>query len=354
MNDRAQGSGFREARVKAICCFALILIAFAGLRGAPAQAEDDFYKDALVQVIVGTSPGGGYDNAARLVTRHLGDHLPGKPKFIVLNKPGASGVTAANEFYSAMPRDGSVIAVFNSGMPYYQALGQMGIRFKAEEFSWLGCLSQAVIVVTTWHTSPIKTLDDAKQNETLMGALTRGGTMGGFPLLANATLGTKFKVITGYKGGSEVNLAMQRGEVDGRGGFTWTSLKSTNPDWVSQKMIVPLLQVGLHKDEDLPNVPLLIDLAQNEEQRQMFNFASASAATDRPFSAPPQLPPERLALLRQAFDTMVKSQAFIEDAAKIKMDLDPLPGAAVEKVVRDIVNTPPDIVEKVAVAMGDR
>lgn len=341
--------------MKAIYGFALSLFAFAWLLSATGAAKaDDFYKDATIQVVVGTSPGGGYDNAARLVSRHFGDYIPGKPKFVVVYKPGASGVTAANDFYATAPRDGSVLSIFNNAMPYYQTLGQLGIRFKSEEFSWLGCLSQAVVVVTVWHTSPIKTLEDAKQTETLMGALTRGGTMGGFPLLANAALGTKFKVVTGYKGGSEVNLAMQRGEVDGRGGFTWTSLKTTNPDWVSQKMIVPLLQVGLHKDDDLPQVPLLIDLAQTEEQRQMFNFASSSSAMDRAFSAPPGIPAERFALLRQAFATMVKDKVFTDDATKIKMDLDPLSGEQVEKIVRDIVATPPDIVEKVAVAMGDR
>ena len=144
----------------------------AGLNFSPASA-DDFYKDAQIQVVVGSAPGGGYDSAARLVARHLGDYIPGKPKLIVNNMPGASGVKAVNYLYSIAPRDGSVISTFNNAMPYYQALGQLGIQFKSEEFSWIGSLSQGVIVVTVWHTSKVKTLEESKHTEVLMGALTK-------------------------------------------------------------------------------------------------------------------------------------------------------------------------------------
>lgn len=335
------------------CRLAAIFLAAAALMSGGASADDFYNKESVIQVVVGSAPGGGYDSAARLVARHLGNYIPGNPKLVVNNMPGASGVKAVNYLYSIAPRDGSVISTFNNAMPYYQALGQLGIQFKAEEFSWIGSLSQGVIVVTVWHTSKVKTLEEAKHTEVLMGALTKGGTMGGYPLLLNATLGTKFKLITGYKGGAEVNLAMQRGEVDGRGGFTWTSLKTTNPDWVNQGLIVPILQVGIKKDADLPNVPLLIDLAQNDEQRQMFSFAAGGNAIDRPFSSPPGIPKERLDILRHAFDRMVKDKAFLADATKLQMDIDPLPGDQVAKIVYNIVHTPADIVKKTGEAMGE-
>jgi tripartite-type tricarboxylate transporter receptor subunit TctC len=331
---------------------AALLLASAAMSDL-ASADDFYSKESIMQVVVGSAPGGGYDGAARLVARHLGTYIPGNPKLVVNNMPGASGIKAVNYLYTIAPRDGSVISIFNSAMPYYQALGQSGIQFKTEEFSWIGSLSQAVIVVAVWHTSKVRTLEEAKHTEVLMGALTKGGTMGGYPLLLNATLGTKFKLITGYKGGAEVNLAMQRGEVDGRGGFTWTSLKTTNPDWVNKGQIVPILQVGLKKDADLPNVPLLLDLAQNGEQRQMFNFAGGGVAIDRPFSAPPNIPKERLEVLRHAFDQMVKDTGFLADAAKIQMDIDPLNGDQVAKIVSSIVHTPPDIVQKTGSAMGE-
>ncbi|MGE5537786.1 MAG: Bug family tripartite tricarboxylate transporter substrate binding protein [Gemmatimonas sp.] len=321
---------------------------------AGSALAEDFYAGKTLKIVVGSAAGGGYDGAARLASRHMAGFLPGNPRIVVQNMPGASGVKATNYLYTIAEKDGTTIAVFNSAMPYYEALGQLGIQFKSRELSWIGAMTQVANVVVVWHTTGVKTLDEVKSREIIMGALTDGGTMGGYPLLLNYALGTKFKVVPGYHSGTEVNLAMERGEVQGRGSNPWTSWKSTHMDWIQQKKIVPLVQIGLKKDADLPDVPLLVDLAQNEDQRKLFEFVSAPTGMERPFAAPPGIPKERLAELRSAFDRMVKSEAFLEDARKTNTDIDPLSGPELEQVVARLMATPPNVLEQVRVATGEK
>jgi hypothetical protein len=302
-------------------------------------------KGKTIRIVVGSAPGGGYDANARLVARHLGAHLVGSPTVIVSNMPGASGAQAANFLYLQAPKDGTVIGTFNKSLPSYQAVGTPGIRFRAEELSWLGCMSQTVDTVVVWHTTGMKTIDDARRKPVLMGALTKIGTMYGYPALLNALLGTKFKIVTGYESGTHVNLAMERGEIEGRGSNPWSSWKATSPDWVRDRKIVPIVQIGLKPDADLPDVPMLAELAQTEEQRKIFAFVS-SDAIDRPFAAPPGLNADIQAELRAAFDAMVSDPAFIEDARRANLELDPLPGQKVAEIVRAVVNTPPDVIQR--------
>jgi len=330
-----------------------VAMAVLGLFAAAALA-DDFYTGKTLKIVVGSAAGGGYDGAARIASRHMAAFLPGNPRIVVQNMPGASGVKATNYLYSIAEKDGTVTAVFNSAMPYYEALGQLGIQFKSRELSWIGAMTQVANVVVVWHTTGIQTLDEVKSREIVMGALTDGGTMGGYPMLLNYALKTKFKVVPGYNSGTEVNLAMERGEVQGRGSNPWSSWKSTHMDWIQEKKIVPLVQIGLKKDTDLPDVPLLVDLAQNEEQRELFAFVSAPTGMERPFAAPPGIPKERLAELRSAFDRMVKSEAFLEDARKTNTDIDPLSGPELEKVVGTLMSTPANVLQQVRVATGEK
>ncbi|MEA2939035.1 MAG: hypothetical protein QOC56_2539 [Alphaproteobacteria bacterium] len=321
--------------------FALATLAALAADAAVAQQ----FRGKTIRIIVGSAAGGGYDANARLVARHLGARLAGHPTVIVSNMPGASGAQAANYLYLTAPKDGTVLGTFNKSLPSYQAVGQAGVRFKAEELSWLGCLSQTVDTVVVWHTTGVKTIEDAKARPVIMGALTRIGTMWAYPALLNALLGTRFRIVTGYESGTHINLAMEKGEIEGRGSNPWSSWKATSPDWIRDRKIVPIVQIGLSKDADLPDVPLLTELAQGEEQSRIFAFAS-SEAMDRPFAAPPGLAPEILAELRGAFDLMVRDPAFIEDARKAALDLDPLPGAKVADIVRGVVNTPPDVIRR--------
>jgi tripartite-type tricarboxylate transporter receptor subunit TctC len=304
--------------------------------------------------VVGTPPGGGYDTYGRLVARFLPDFIPGKPVVIVTNMPGASGVKAAYYTYAVAPKDGTVIATFNKSIPFYQAMGLAGAGFRTEQMSWIASLSQTADVVAVWHTTGIKTIADATTRPVVMGADSGGGTMWGYPALLNATLGTKFRIVTGYAGGNAVNHAIEQGEVEGRGSNPWSSWKGTTPAWVKNGWIRPLIQIGLKREPDLPDVPLLIDLAKNDEQAAMFSFVSAPVAIERPFAGPPGMAPEVLAILRAAFAGMVKDPAFLADAARQNLDVDPHSGAEVAKIVADIVNAPPAIVQKVKDIMVPR
>jgi tripartite-type tricarboxylate transporter receptor subunit TctC len=282
----------------------------------------------------------------------MGRYVPGNPTFVVQNMPGASGSKAVNYLYSVAPKDGSVLSIFNNSMPVYQALRQPGIQFSTEKLSWIGAMSNTVNLVAVWHTTGVKTIDDAKRIEVVMGATGAGGTMAGYPTLLNSVLGTKFKVVTGYEGGNSLNLALERGEVQGRGTLSWSSVKTGHPDWYRDKTIVPVVQIGMQKEPDLPDVPLLIDLAQNDEQRQMFYFVSAPNAMDRPFAGPPDIPADRLQALRAGFDATAKDAEFLATAQRQDLPIDPTPGGAVADIVARIVATSPAIVEKTRQAMG--
>jgi tripartite-type tricarboxylate transporter receptor subunit TctC len=321
------------------------LVALAWSSACPAQAQD-FFKGKTLRLIVGTPPGGGYDTYGRIVARHLGEHLPGHPTVIVVNMAGASGMNAVTWLYTQAPRDGSTIATFNKSMPFYQALGQQGVRFKTEELTWIGSLSQDPDVVSVWHLSGVKNIEDAKAKQVVMGA-NSGGTMTLYPALLNATLGTRFKIVTGYPGSAAVYLAIEKGEVDGAGSSPWTSWKASRPHWVRDKQIVPLVQVGLKRDRDLADVPRLIDLAQNDEQQKLFTFVSAPAAIERPYAGPPGMPAEVLDTYRHAFDAMVKDARFQEEVRRLNLDLDPQSGQEVANIVAGIVGAPPAVVAKV-------
>jgi tripartite-type tricarboxylate transporter receptor subunit TctC len=343
----------REVNTKSRRAAVAATVALAGLLASAGFAgADDYFKGKTIRLVVGTPPGGGYDTYARLVARYLVDFIPGKPAVIANNMPGASGIKAAQYMQAIAPKDGSVIATFNKSMPYYQALGVTGAAVKTEQMSWIGSVCQTADVVAVWHTTGVKTIADAKRREVVMGADSAGGTMSGYPGLLNAMLGTRFRIVTGYAGGNAVNHAIEQGEVEGRGSSPWSSWKATKPDWVRNGWIIPLVQIGLKREPDLPDVPLLIDLAENREQGLMFRFVSAPVSIERPFVGPPGMAAEPLAILRRAFDRMVRDPGFLADAARQNLDVDPHSGAEVAAIVADIVRTPPAIAGKVKEIMA--
>ena len=332
------------------------LLVFACLAAAAlfpasrALAQENFYAGKTIRIIVGTGSGGGYDGAARLTARYLGKYIPGNPSFVVENMPGASGIKATNYLYEAAPKDGTVIATVNNSMPVYQAIGQQGVRFKAEDLNWIGSLLQTATTVSVWHTAGVKTIEDARHKEVIMGATGAAGTKAAYPQMLNRVLGTKFKIVTGYEGGNTLRLAMERGEVQGDGSARWSSWKSTKPDWVREHKIAAIVQIGLKKDDDLPNVPLLTELAQNPEQRQMFEFISQPIAMQQPFVGPPNIPADRVLLLRRGFDAMTRDPNFRREVEQLDLELDPVTGEEVQRIVRAIVETPENIVQKVQAA----
>jgi tripartite-type tricarboxylate transporter receptor subunit TctC len=329
---------------------AITSFTFGVLAIAPVAAQDSYYAGKTIRIVVGTPPGGGYDNAARLTAHYLGKYIPGNPTITVENLPGASGIKATNYLYEVAPKDGSVLAWVSNSIPAFQAMGQPGVRYKAEELNWVGSLLQTATIVIAWHTAGIQSIDDARKKEVIMGATTAAGAKAAYLALLNNTVGTKFKIVVGYGGGNALHLAMERGEVQGDGGVAWSSLKSTKPDWVRDRKVIPLVQFGLKKDSDLPNVPLLADLAGNEEQKKMFEFISLPSAMQQPFAAPHGIPADRLSQLRRAFDAMTNDPDFRKEADRIDLGLDPVGGEKVQEIVTAIVTTPAEIVNKVQAA----
>lgn len=334
--------------------FSIAAIAAAVTVGAVATSDSaradsvaEFYKGKTVNVIVGASPGGGYDGYSRLLARHMGRHIPGNPNVIVKNMPGAGGIVAANYLYTSAPKDGTVFGTFPRGVPMIPLLAEDdGIEFKAPLFNWVGSLNNEVSVCVTWHKSKVKEWTDLRETELVLGAAGQGTSDTMFPAVLSKILGTKLKIISAYPGSSELLLAIERGEVDGRCGWSWSSIKSRKADWVRDGKINILMQMALQKHPDLPNVPLVMDLAETEDQRRVLKLIFARQSMGRPFAAPPEIPEDRVRALRAAFQAMVKDPAFLADAKKVKLEVDPVAGEAVNELMRSVYDTPGKLVTK--------
>jgi len=316
-----------------------ILALLTGAVAALGDPVEDFYRGKKIDMIIGYSPGGTYDLYARLVARHLGNYIPGKPLIVPRNMPGAGSRAAANWVANIAPKDGTVLATADQSLSLQQAIGDKRINFDTTKFIYIGNPNIENNVTASWHTSGIKTLDDAKKREVSTGA-TGGSTSSQYPKAMNALLGTKFKIVLGYPGGNDVNLALERGEVEVRGSNSWTSFKSTRPDWIAEHKVNILVQIGLAKAPDLPHVPLLMELGQNDDDRLLLRTLSASTHIGRPIFTTPGVPAERVATLRKAFDTMVHDPAFIEEAKREKFDVDPSTGEAMQAIVEEMMAIP--------------
>ena len=312
-----------------------------------AQAQDvaDFYRGKTISLVIGTSAGNDYDFRGRLIARYMGKYIPGEPTIVPRNMPGGGGIQAGNWLAKIAPRDGTTLHMIMQNMMAAQAVQAQGIEFDTRKFIWLGNTTSAPNVINTWHTTGVTKVEQVKTREVLLGAPM--GTAGAlYPVLINTVAGTKFRVVTGYPGGNEVNLAMERGEVEGRGSNSWASWKSTKPDWLKEKRINILVQVALTRHPDLPDVPLLMDLATNESDRKLLEFFSSDTDLSRSLVTTQDVPKERVAALRKAFDAMVKDSEFLAEAAKAAMDISPGTGEDSQKIADSIVNTPPDILAR--------
>ena len=324
----------------------LIALLLAGWPSAALsqQSVEEFYRGRKIDLVIGYSPGGTYDLYARLVARHLGRHIPGKPLIVPRNMPGAGSRTAATFVASIAPRDGTVLATADQSLALQQAAGDNRIKFDTTKFIYIGNPNIENNTTAAWAASGIKTIDDAKRREVTAGA-TGGSTSSQYPKAMNALLGTRFKIILGYPGGNDINLAMERGEVDVRGSNSWSSWKATRPQWLAEHKINILVQIGLKKAPDL-DAPLLMDLASNAEDRALLRLLSASTQVGRPIFTTPGVPAERVAALRAAFDAMVRDPAFLDDAKQAHFDIDPVPGEALQKLVGEVVTIPKGQAEK--------
>ena len=330
---------------KAVLLCLCLLTALAGATlSVHAQPADNFYKNRQVRLIIGANGGSSFDSYGRLLAAHLGRHIPGNPTIVPSNMPGASGITSVSYLYQVAPKDGSVIGTFNDNMPLRQVLEPEAVRFDLKGFHWLGAMGNSVAALITWHASGVKTLDDAKRKTVVLGALGNDGGNAVYPRLLNKYIGTQFKLVLGYQGGSTLQLAMERGEIDGRGAVVWSGFKAGWPQWIAEKKINVLVQVGLAKDKDLPDVPLLIDLAKTPQERAVFEFLSSNTAVGFPVVAPPGVPAARIAMLRKALADTMSDPAFLKDAERQKLPVQFTPGDDVQRIVQGLVGASPDVI----------
>jgi tripartite-type tricarboxylate transporter receptor subunit TctC len=333
--------------------FALGTLA-ASVFAAPAMAQsssvENFYRGQTVRIVVASGPSGGFDTFARLLSRHLGRFVPGNPTFVVQNMPGAGGLRAAGYIAKVAAPDGLSIAAVQGGMVKAPLLGLIGADYDSTKLRWIGNLNSEVHVCVAWHTSGLTTIKEAMQKELIVGAST-GADSELAPNAFNSLLGTKFKIIPGYQDGPRILLAMQRAEVVGRCGWSWSSVVSQHPEWVRDKTVSTLVQWPT-KHADLPNLPLAQDLATNDDDRRAIDFLFGHLVMSRSYVLPADVPAERLNALRAGFDAMVKDEAVKADFVKANHELTPMSGAEVNALVDRIYSTPKRVIDKALAAIG--
>ncbi len=332
---------------KLICAIVAAMLAILTPAAAVfAQSVSDFYKGRQINLYIGYSPGGAYDLYARVIGRHMGAHIPGNPTLVPQNMEGAGSLRLANYLYRVAPQDGSAIATFGRGIAFDPLLIGQGDAFDAQKLNWLGSANNEVSVCVAMKDSGITKFDDLFTKELTVGGTGSSADTDQFPRVLNGVLGTHFKIVQGYPGGNDVVLAMERGEVQGRCGWSWSSVKSTHKSWLEDKRMIVLVQLSLTKHPELPNVPLVMDYAKTDEQRQILKMIFARNVMGRPYVAPPNLPADRVAALRQAFMDTMTDKDFLAEADKMQLEINPVSGAEVQKLVAEVYATPPDVIAK--------
>jgi len=330
-------------------CVLAVAIMWVLAAAARAQSPADFYKGKAVELYIGYSVGGGYDLYARTIARHLGKHIPGNPTVLPKNMEGAGSLRLANWLFRVAPKDGSVIGTIGRGTGFDPILGQQGAQFDGTKFTWLGSANDEVSVCVSWNaTSGITKFDDLLTKEMTVGGTSSSADTDQFPRIINGVLGTKMRIVSGYPGGNDVVLAMERGEVKGRCGWSWSSVKSTHHVWLEQKKMTVLAQLALEKHPDLPDVPLVTDLAKTDEQQQILKLIFARQVMGRPYLAPPGIPADRAEALRKAFMETMADPDFRAEAEKSQLEITPVDGAHIQKLVAEVYQTPPEVQKKAA------
>ena len=328
----------------------LCIIALAAPAGAQAQSVADFYKGKTVNVIVGYTAGGGYDLYARALTRHMGKHLPGNPNFIVQNITGAGSLNAANNIYNVAPKDGTSFGTFGRGLAMEPLIGTARVQYDSTKFTWLGSGTNEISLCATWHTSPVKTWQDALTAQFAVGGEGAGSDPDTYAAFVRNVFGVKLKLVTGYHGTSDIILAIERGEVDGRCGWSWSSIKSTRASWIPEKKLNYLFHMSEAKAPELAHIPTISDFA-TDRQKQILRLVTSRQTMGRPFAAPPGVPADRAQALRRGFDATLKDPAFLAEADKLKLEVNPVSGEDVTRLVTELYATPKDIVEEARTAI---
>jgi tripartite-type tricarboxylate transporter receptor subunit TctC len=328
----------------------VLLAGVAGLALASpsaAQSVEEFYKGKSISLIIGTDPGGGYDQYARTLARHLGRFIPGNPTVIPRNLGTAGGVVAANRLFSQSPKDGTEIGAVHRGLPILPLVSpSKEMEFDPAKFGWLGSLNKEASICMSWHTSKIKTFADTRETLFIVGVTGVGASLDTFEAPLMNVYGSKMKIIAGYRGGQNIDLAMERGEIDGRCGVSWSSLLVRSADWFREKKINILLQFGLERHADLKDIPLMQELATTPDDRTALELISIPTSVGRPYLAPPGVPKDRLAALQNAFNMMVKDEGFMADANKQRMEIQLVTGEEVQSVLSRAYGSPQKVIDR--------
>jgi tripartite-type tricarboxylate transporter receptor subunit TctC len=329
-------------RNQLIPILAIVMAAVA----APAHADsvEDFYKGRTITVLIGYSPGGSYDAAGRVLARHMGRYIPGNPSLVPQNMPGAGTLNLVNYLYNVSPKDGTAFGIFARGMAMEPLIGGTNAKFDATKLTWIGSAANEISLCATYATSPVKNWNDALTKDFTVAGNGSGSDPDVFANVLRNAFGVKDRLISGYPGSAEISLAMERGEIDGRCGWSWSSIKAEKAQWLAEHKLNLIVQLALEKAADLPNVPLITDLATNDRQRQILKLIFSRQTMGRPFAGPPGIPADRAQALRHAFDLTMKDPEFLAEAATRGLEINPVSGPDVEKLITELYQTPKDVV----------
>jgi tripartite-type tricarboxylate transporter receptor subunit TctC len=336
-----------NTRVPAIAAVVLL----AGMAPVHAQSVEDFYKGKSITLAIGFTPGGGYDLYARHLARHMSKHIPGRPTIVPQNMAGAGSLRAANFVYSAAPKDGTAFGTFarTTGL---NPLLESGATFDGTKFTWLGSVTNDISLCVTWHTSKANTWENFLKHPTTMGGQAPSSEPDIFANLYKNVFGAPVKLVPGYPGTNEITLAMERGEVDGLCGLSWSTIQTRHLSWLKEKKINLLVQAAFKKDPNIGDVPLVMDLTKDTEKLQILKLILAAQEMARPFAAPPDIPRDRAAALIAAFDATMKDPEYLADAKKLRIDVNPVTGPEIDKLLRELYATPKDVIAKASQAIA--
>ena len=337
-----------RAVLHSLCVATASMLVFASQ--AFAQSVEDFYKGKRLSLIIASGPGGGYDTFGRLMARHIGKHIPGRPNVVAQNMDGASGLQATNHLANRADRDGSVILATYNALTIQPMFDKTGVLYDPLTLNWIGSIGKQTNICVTWHTSPIKRLEQVKEQEVVVSSTGPTGNSSSLPHIFNNLLGTKFKVLVGYTTAGQ-RLALENGEVGGICGLSYSTLMASNPDWILSKKLNILAQFGNEKLADLPDVPLAIDFISDPNDKKILELLAAPQEMGRPFVAPPDVPADRVRALRRAFDATLKDPDYIAESKKAMLDIEPMTGEQIEALIKKTYATPKEIVDKAAALM---
>jgi tripartite-type tricarboxylate transporter receptor subunit TctC len=326
---------------------AILILALAA--PARAQTPEEFYKGKTIDFVIGYPTGGSNDVWGRLVGRHIGNHIPGRPNVVPKNMPGAGSFLAVNQIFNVLPKDGTVIGIAAPTVALDERLQNPGVRFKTAELNWIGRADTLINMVFMWKTSPVKSVADAMRVQSTLSGTGAGSTVSIYPTVMNNVLGTKFKLIMGYRGSNEAMLAVERGEVNGHS-TSYTALKVAHPDWIRDKTVTILVQFAQRRHAEMPDIPTVVELAHNDDERAVLSAITNAAEVGTAFFTTPAVPPERLAALRRAFDATMADPQFLDDVARTGLAISPLAGGELQKLIAEVSNLAPALLEKVRAA----